>query len=59
MDYRYEERFRALQPGDVRGAVALYGAPSRVGIQVASGSPRGAEAATALAPPAAGRALGE
>ena len=59
MNYRYEERFRALQPGDVRGAVALYGAPSRVGIQVASGSPRGAEATTALAPPAAGRALGE
>ena len=26
MGYRYEERFRALQPGDVRGAIALYGA---------------------------------
>jgi hypothetical protein len=26
MGYRYEELFRALQPGDVRGAVALYGA---------------------------------
>jgi hypothetical protein len=25
MGYRYEERFRSLQPGDVRGAVALYG----------------------------------
>ncbi len=25
MDFRYEERFRTLQPGDVAGAVALYG----------------------------------
>ena len=25
MGYRYEERFRALQPGDVKGAVTLYG----------------------------------
>jgi predicted Zn-dependent protease len=25
MSYRYEERFRQLQPGDIRGAVALYG----------------------------------
>ena len=25
MGYRYEERFRRLQPGDVHGAVALYG----------------------------------
>jgi hypothetical protein len=31
MGYRYEERFRSLQPGDVRGAVALYGPPSRNG----------------------------
>ena len=28
MGYRYEELFRTLQPGDVRGALALYG-PSR------------------------------
>jgi len=28
MAYRYEERFRALQPGDIRGAVLLYGEPS-------------------------------
>jgi hypothetical protein len=26
MGYRYEERFRRLQPGDIDGAVALYGA---------------------------------
>jgi len=25
MSYRYEERFATLQPGDIRGAVALYG----------------------------------
>jgi hypothetical protein len=29
MNYRYEERFRDLQSGDVFGAVALYGAPTR------------------------------
>ena len=29
MGYRYEERFRALQPGDIRGAVLLYGEPSQ------------------------------
>ncbi len=27
MGYRYEERFRSLQPGDVRGAILLYGRP--------------------------------
>lgn len=30
MGYRYEERFRTLQPGDVRGAVLLYGEPRQV-----------------------------
>ena len=25
MGYRYEERFRELQPGDIAGAVQLYG----------------------------------
>ena len=29
MRYRYEERFRALQPGDIHGAALLYGAPAR------------------------------
>jgi len=41
MAYRYEERFRALQPGDVRGAVALYGAPGAPTVVVASGDPQG------------------
>jgi hypothetical protein len=58
MNYRYEERFRALQPGDIRGAVLLYGAPSRPEVVVASESPRG-EATTELSPPAGGRALRE
>jgi len=31
MGYRYEERFRALQPGDVKGAVVLYGDRPRPG----------------------------
>jgi hypothetical protein len=36
MGYRYEERFRALQPGDIRGAVALYGAPRPPAVAVAA-----------------------
>jgi hypothetical protein len=36
MGYRYEERFRALQPGDVRGAVTLYGARIPSGVTVAA-----------------------
>ncbi len=59
MNYRYEERFRALQPGDIHGAVAIYGAPSPPALVVASGSQHGVGATTAVAPPAAGRALGE
>ncbi|MBO0764142.1 MAG: matrixin family metalloprotease, partial [Hyphomicrobiaceae bacterium] len=57
MGYRYEEHFRALQPGDVRGAVALYGAPA--GPALVTGAPPPADKTTALAPPAAGRALGQ
>jgi hypothetical protein len=34
MGYRYEERFRSLQPGDVRGAVQLYGEPRQPGVTV-------------------------
>jgi hypothetical protein len=41
MSYRYDERFRDLQPGDLGGAVALYGAP---------GAPRGREPIDAAAP---------
>jgi hypothetical protein len=40
MAYRYEERFRALQPGDIRGAVALYGVPAPPTVVVA-GDPQG------------------
>ncbi|MCB1528343.1 MAG: matrixin family metalloprotease [Hyphomicrobiaceae bacterium] len=29
MDFRYTEKFSDLQPGDIAGAVALYGTPSR------------------------------
>ncbi len=59
MNYRYEERIRALQPCDIHGAVAIYGAPSPPALVVASGSQHGVGATTAVAPPAAGRALGE
>ncbi len=38
MGYRYEERFRRLQPGDVQGAVALYGG-HRPAIAAASPEP--------------------
>jgi matrixin len=36
MGYRYEERFRQLQPGDVAGAVALYGGARVDGVEVAA-----------------------
>ena len=36
MGYRYEERFRQLQPGDVAGAVVLYGAARDDGVEVAA-----------------------
>lgn len=41
MGYRYEERFRAPRMGDVRGAVALYGAPSYARAQRAPRAPGG------------------
>lgn len=60
MHYRYEERFRALQPGDIRGAVALYGAPSNPPLVVAADARGSAEAAGATSSgPADGRALGK
>jgi hypothetical protein len=40
MGYRYEERFRALQPGDVRGAILLYGEPREAGVAVAAATER-------------------
>ena len=36
MGYRYEERFRQLQQGDVAGAVVLYGAARADGLEVAA-----------------------
>jgi hypothetical protein len=57
MGYRYEERFRALQPGDVRGAIALYGAPPQAPLVVAA-EPQRAEAPAVPSSPAGGRALG-
>lgn len=46
MGYRYEERFRSLQPGDIRGAVALYGPPRGI-----APSPRRVEHAGTQAAP--------
>jgi hypothetical protein len=57
MNYRYEERFRVLQPGDIRGAVALYGAPARPALVVAAEA-RGALGAVPSGP-TDGRALGK
>ena len=38
MGYRYEEHFRTLQSGDIRGAVALYGEARHAGLtQIQSG----------------------
>jgi hypothetical protein len=47
MSYRYEERFATLQPGDIRGAVELYGHRDRLMVEIhdvlpasISGTPR-------------------
>lgn len=48
MDFRYREAFRTLQPGDVAGIAALYGAPRAVvAAPSAAGRPAGAASASA------------
>jgi hypothetical protein len=47
MGYRYEERFRQLQPGDVAGAIVLYGAARSDAVQVAAESAEPDQAALA------------
>ncbi|MBX9590007.1 MAG: matrixin family metalloprotease [Hyphomonadaceae bacterium] len=44
MGYRYEERFRALQAGDIRGAIALYGKPRQATLNEPQSSPAGTQA---------------
>jgi hypothetical protein len=39
MSYRYEERFSTLQPGDIRGAVALYGGPQKLMVETFDARP--------------------
>lgn len=39
MSFRYEERFRDLQPGDVAGATALYGPVRRAGMDAVTVAP--------------------
>jgi hypothetical protein len=59
MHFRYEERFRALQAGDIRGAALLYGTPpASMPVLVAADQQRADEPTP---PPAAagGRALGK
>ena len=48
MGYRYEERFRDLQPGDVMGAFTLYGAPLAPGKTIALQSDYGQHPGEAL-----------
>jgi hypothetical protein len=57
MHFKYEERFRALQPGDIRGAVSLYGAPPQPTLVAVADKQR----VDAAAPegPVGGRALGK
>jgi len=43
MGYRYDERFRALQAGDIRGAVALYGEARQVTLAEPRASPDGTQ----------------
>jgi hypothetical protein len=59
MNYRYEERFRVLQPGDIRGAVALYGVPSPPALVVAAEPQRSEPAAPLSSGSTVGRALGK
>jgi hypothetical protein len=64
MHYRYEERFRTLQPGDIKGAVALYGASPPPTVVVAEGKRADTAPPLADTPPppadtAGGRALGK
>jgi hypothetical protein len=39
MSYRYEERFATLQPGDIRGAAALYGASKTLMVETVDAQP--------------------
>jgi hypothetical protein len=48
MSFRYTEDFRALQPGDVAGAVSLYGEPGTASAEASSKSSAGAGSAIAL-----------
>ena len=59
MGYRYEERFRQLQPGDVAGAVILYGGARADGVEVAaeSADPEQASSARGLAKSSGSRAF--
>jgi hypothetical protein len=57
MHFRYEERFRALQPGDINGAIALYGAPPAPAVIVAEG--KRDETTPAVTDTTGGRALGK
>lgn len=59
MHFRYEERFRALQAGDIRGAALLYGAPPQPGVIIAAGKQPADAAGAAPGDPAGGRALGK
>jgi len=45
MGFRYLERFRTPQPGDISGAVALYGTPQPAGPIVAAHAPGGGQPA--------------
>ena len=58
MGYRYEERFRDLQPGDVQGAVALYGPRATTDVELATDDPVPQDPARATAARPLSRALG-
>ena len=58
MGYRYEERFRDLQAGDVQGAVALYGPRTTTDVELATDHPSPQNPARATATQPLSRALG-
>lgn len=59
MHYRYEERFRALQPGDIHGAALLYGSPPQPSVLAVADQPRADTPETPAPGTVGGRALGK
>lgn len=58
MSYRYDERHSGLQPGDIKGAVTLYGARPATSVYAIAAPDDAAEASTAVPDAEQGRTFG-